>query len=133
VGLLALVEENLIVRGGIVGFGRVIIVAFYLEIGRFAIGGREIHVLFLNLPLLMRNSQFFRFLVHTPPDHLNEVRVGVTHLTLALEHQEESILNGILISSIDEFGHFRPFFAQFQEETHQVIVLFISPRPSKLY
>ena len=61
----------------------------YLGIGRFAIGGSEVrylfgsevrglfgsevHDLFLNRPLLMANAQFFRFFIHTPPDHLNEV------------------------------------------------------------
>ena len=69
----------------------------YLGIGRFGIGGSEVRGLFgsevrclfgsevrglfgsevcglfLNRPLLMTNAQFFRFFIHTPPDHLNEV------------------------------------------------------------
>ena len=113
-------------------FWGVMIVLLYLEIVRLAIGGSKVHDLFLNGPLLMFNGQFFRFFIHTPPDHLNEIWVGVTHLTLALKHQEKSIFNRIFISSVDELGHLRPLLAQFQEQTHQIVILFISPRPSKI-
>lgn len=116
--VLALVEEDLVVKTRALESLFLIILSFSLETGRLAASSSQIDVLLRKALLFFLYCQFLGDFVHSSADHLHQIRVGVSDLILAFEHEEEAVFNGVLVPAVDELGHFGPFLAQLKEEGH---------------